>query len=92
MRAAAVRLGQALRGLALDLTHSWRSVEDAVVTSALEAIMLREPIRLDRGMEARLRDLLKETFNCDSCNYTEPPAPCRLTFKLWGLTPPCDQK
>ena len=84
--------GEALSSLARDLGASWEDVEDLAAIAAQDAIAQYGYVVFSKDQEERYVERFKELFNCDTCDNLNPPALCRLTFKLWGLRPPCDQK
>jgi len=82
--------GEALRRLARDFGADWGEVEDLAAAMAQSAIGHFGPVYFSETQEKRFVETLKDVFNCEGCDNLNPPALCRLTFKLWGLTPPCD--
>ena len=82
--------GEHIREIARDLGADWGEVEDLAAAMAQSAIGHFGSVYFSETQEKRFDEALKDVFNCEGCDNLNPPALCRLTFKLWGLTPPCD--
>ena len=82
--------GEYVREIARDHGASWEDVEDLAAAMAQSAVGQFGYVAFSEEQEKQYVERFKELFNCDTCTEPRAPALCRLTFKLWGLTPPCD--
>ena len=88
----AAAAGEHVRDLARDLGADWGTVEDLAALMAQHAVGQFGYAVFSEDQERRYVERFKKALNCDGCSGLNPPALCRLTFKLWGLDPPCERE